>query len=184
MQETVKINNSTEFKHLKKILNFRDETRILIVDGPMQCGKTSLVSPSISKIFKIPVINIDKHLIKNDTYLHNINYCDLKENINKKLENNNNIILEGILIKKYIDYINIGEVYWIYVKVMNNGRWVNCNDCDVDKIVEYNMDTSLLESNPLYSQILSYHKEYYPHTNADLIIELDQDFQLSLNKNI
>jgi hypothetical protein len=184
MQHIVRINKLDDFKNLKEVIDLIKAPSVLILDGPMQSGKTSLVSQNIAKFFKIPVIHIDNHVVKNDYYLHDINIIDFSKEVKNELENNKNILIEGILIKKYIETINISDVLWIYVKVVNNGRWVGCDEYDIDRIIEYGIDTSLSESNPLHNQILNYHKEYYPHTSADLIIELDQDFLLNFeNKN-
>lgn len=152
---------------LKKILEGIPDWRIIGIDGPMQSGKSTVVTKFISKLLNEKIFDLDS-LIKIDETT--ITYEKITT-----IDPNTRYIVDGILNKETLKHFGIVADLNIYVKKMANYGWTERNWLDRAIVSDYGLDENFKADN-VERQIFRYHEDYSPVENADLIIEISEDY--------
>lgn len=152
---------------LKKILKKIPDWRIVSIDGAMQSGKSTIITTFISKLLNAARLDLDTVI--------SIDESNVIFRGQLKIETHKKYIADGILNRYILDHFNLTNDLSIYVKKMVNYGWVERNWLDKELVADYGLDESFKSSN-IDRQIYRYHNEYSPVENADIVIEMSEDY--------
>jgi len=153
---------------LKITLRGIPKWKVIAVDGPMQSGKTTVVTKFLSGLLNAEIINIDS-LIKIDTK------CIIYKKSSLGLDSGKRYIVDGILNRKFLKKFGLIANINIYVKKMANYGWVERNWLDKEIIKDYGLDEGF-KANNIDRQIYKYHNRYRPVENADEVLEIAESY--------
>ena len=164
---------STEALFKKFVDPLLQNKQIIAVDGFEGVGKSDWISEGLSDK-KIHVLHIDDFIKKQSK----VDFYVLKSKM--KLFNlikatKKPLIVEGVMVKKILDNINVKPDLWIYIKKMCNYGWCEGVWLEKEYINDYQPDIRLYLGKPRYRQLYRYHIKYEPQKNADIIIEIDEN---------
>lgn len=170
-------------------------SKIIGLDGSLKAGKSTL-GKILSVKFNTNLISFDNYLppILKGRYPEFLKLNQLKRDVNKTIEENCNVIIEGICFLEVINKIKINHEIRIYVRNKYENFWVN-EDLDKEELSsvikkiedsysEVNAvdimfetpNTSIDSEEEAYGiTIAKYHNIYRPIITADIIYEWDKE---------
>lgn len=170
----VSINSKIDFKKLydsiNEFLKQKNDWKIISVDGPMQSGKSTYITPELVKYYKAEAIDLDSYISIDENSI--IYKKDFQINNNKKY------IADGVLNREILNHFKLSADLNIYVKKMANFGWAERDWLDIEIVKDYGLNKSFSSSN-IDRQIFRYHNEYKPVENADIVIEIAEEFVTS-----
>lgn len=154
---------------------------LVAIDGVDGTGKSRLFAPMIARIVGAKrVLSLDKFTHKSHgEYSINNKSLELLDSQIQKFRNTNPVIVEGVLIMRYLSMIKMKPTLWVYIKKMVNYGWEERDWLDDEFMKDYppsNEHLKSLLSDPLRKQLYRYHKQYSPYRSADLVLEVNENY--------
>lgn len=171
----------------------RLHVKIIGIDGALQSGKTTFVSPTLKiALQEKHIIHLDHYLTPHaGSYLHSLHKEQLKDDILKTAQRNNHVIIEGIMLLKVFKDLSLPHDMLIYA----------CDSLWYNQWEEYHRERSPLERiihteevmtnkiekaihprwrymhfNRLTRELYNYTHEYKPYIHADFVFLIDKYF--------
>jgi hypothetical protein len=185
MEKIIKINDQKDLPKINYYIRNFSKNNTILLDGSMGSGKTNLFGPYISTNHKFELINLDNFIVKNTKGTYELDNFAVFEKYKVSLNIKERVILEGIMIKDCLKYLNLNDYTWVYIQVMQNNIWKEREFLDFDYISEYYGENyTPTVGGPIDEQLFYYHKEYNPIKNTDLLIQIEDDLLNHIVKNL
>ncbi len=171
----------------------RLKVKIIGVDGALQSGKTTFVSPALKiALHAKHIVHLDHYLTPHaGSFLHSLHKKQLKSDILKIAQENDHVIIEGLMLLNVFKALSIPHDMLIY----------SCDSLWYNQWEEYHRERSPLERilhteevmtnkiekaihprwrymhfNRLTRELYTYTHEYKPYIHADFIFLIDKYF--------
>jgi len=152
---------------LSKVLLGHPDWKIVGIDGAMQSGKSTLITKFIANYLNAKILDLDSFI--------NIDETSIIYTKSLQIEPTAKYIADGILNREILDHFNISADIYIYVKKMANYGWTERDWLDKELVADYGLNTGF-QSSSIDRQIYRYHNEYSPIENADIILEISEEY--------
>ena len=171
----------------------RLKVKIIGVDGALQSGKTTFVSPALKiALHAKHIVHLDHYLTPHaGSFLHSLHKKQLKSDILKIAQENDHVIIEGLMLLNVFKALSIPHDMLIY----------SCDSLWYNQWEEYHRERSPLDRilhteevmtnkiekaihprwrymhfNRLTRELYTYTHEYKPYIHADFIFLIDKYF--------
>lgn len=169
---------------------------IISIDGNAGSGQSHLALCLCCRNADFIYFDLDTHYwsSKKLPYIENIDYETLKNNIDTTLSDKEIVIVDGICTLSVLEKLSLNPKIKIYIKKLNDlGWWIDGKEfnyeLDLEKVLEnkrevyrkwselegfdqnQNKDTKAIIDIDISYAIISYHFNYKPDENADIIYE-------------
>ena len=188
--------NATEQNLLTKLSCTYGKTSVISIDGSDGSGKSTLALCLCCRNPNFIYFDIDTHYLypQNGSYLDNLNYELLKQNIDSTTSNGEYVVLDGVCNLEILERLQTKPEIKIYVKMVDDlgywfkGRNFKYNCGDVETIISENARTSRAFNDSdfnninttkstiqseyietLEDEIIRYHFTFRPDETADII---------------